>query len=107
MYANDIHGIPRTKCRNAMIALQQTHHICNDATRHVQWYGNSTTNTSHVQWRDKACAIIWLHMLDLWAKPDELRVSVALGKRIDIGDPDRFLAYLLRRSIRGVEVAVA
>ena len=51
--------------------------------------------------------MIWHHMLDRWAKPDELRVSVALGKRIDIGDPDRFLAYLLRRSIRGVEVAAA
>ena len=46
-------------------------------------------------------------MLDLCAKPDELRVSVALGKRIDVGDPDRFLGYLLRRPIRDVEVAVA
>ena len=51
--------------------------------------------------------MIWQHMLARWAKPDELRVTVALGKLIDIGDPDRFLGYLLRRSIRGVEVAVA
>ena len=90
-----------------MITLQQTHHICSDATRHVQWYGNSTTNTSHVQRCDKACAVVWQHMLDLCAKPDELRVSVALGKRIDVGYPDRFLGYLLRRLIRDVEVAVA
>ena len=39
-------------------------------------------------------------MLDLCAKPDELRVGVALGKRIDVGDADRFLGYLLRRPIR-------
>ena len=51
--------------------------------------------------------MIWQHMLDIWAKPDELRVSVALGKRINAIDPGRFLCHRLRRPIRDVDVAVA
>ena len=56
---------------------------------------------------DNACALVWQHILDLCAKPDELRVSVAIWKRINARDPGRFLCHRLRRPIDGLDVAVA